>query len=93
MGQNNLYKENWFKIIIAIAILIVAISAGYYFIALSKQQRQINDGYEAKARLNCFNNYEKLFKNKGEINDPLNYDKTNPALYDCLNKLKNPLGI
>ena len=48
---------------------------------------------EAKQRQACYTNYTNLFKDKNEINDPLNYDKTNPSLYNCLNKLKNPLGI
>ena len=41
--NKNWWEKNWFKIIIAIAILIVAISAGYYFIALPKQPNQINN--------------------------------------------------
>lgn len=37
-------KENWFKIIIALAILIVAISVGYYVVSIPKQQVQMVGG-------------------------------------------------
>lgn len=48
---------------------------------------------EEKQRQDCYTKYTNLFKDKNEINDPLNYDKTNPDLYACISKLKNPLGI
>jgi hypothetical protein len=48
---------------------------------------------EAKQRQDCYTNYTSSFKNRNDINDPLSYDKTNPPLYACLSKLKNPLGI
>lgn len=42
MQENpNFIKNNWFKIIIAVAILIVALSVGYYFfIYLPKYQKE-----------------------------------------------------
>ena len=41
----------------------------------------------------CYDKYQTLFKNATDINDPLNYNTTNPELYNCLNKLKDPLGL
>ena len=44
-------------------------------------------------RQTCFDKYQNLFKNVNERNDPLNYDKTNPELYKCLNKVGDPLNL
>jgi hypothetical protein len=48
---------------------------------------------EAGQRQTCYDDYSKLFKQAKDINDPLSYDVTNPELYNCLNKLSNPLGL
>lgn len=63
-----------------------------------KQQRI--DCYEKYARPN-FKEYETnpfmqslgIVDSYNSKNDPLNFDKTNPDLYTCISKLKNPLGI
>ncbi len=44
--MENFLKDNWFKIIISVAVLIVAGSVGYYFISLPNQQGQKNTGSE-----------------------------------------------
>jgi len=46
-----------------------------------------------RERQDCYDKYKNLFKSASDINDPLTYDKTNLALYECLSKLSNPLGI
>lgn len=63
-----------------------------------KQQR-INC-YEKYARpmfkeyeTNVFMQAEGIVNAYNSKNDVLNLDKTNPNLYACINKLKNPLGI
>ncbi|MGD0576494.1 MAG: hypothetical protein ABSA74_00250 [Candidatus Staskawiczbacteria bacterium] len=49
--NKNWWRENWFKLIIAVAILIIAISVGYYFIFLPKIRE-----HELK---NCLDKIEK----------------------------------
>jgi len=46
--MNNFIKQNWFKIIIATAILIVALSIGYYFTVLNAQKIKISSDEEAR---------------------------------------------
>ena len=43
--MKNFIKQNWFKIIIAVAVLIVAVSVGYYFAIYipARQQEQKSD--------------------------------------------------
>ena len=44
-------SQNWFKIIIAVAVLIVAVSVGYYFVVLPQiRESKLND---------CLNKVEK----------------------------------
>ena len=68
-------------------------SAWLTYLSNSTNTQSNTSDPEEKQRQACYNDYTSLFKNKTDINDPLNYDKTNPPLYACLSKLKNPLGI
>jgi hypothetical protein len=41
--MGKIFRENWFKIVVAVAVLIVAISVGYYFVVAPKEQGQKNN--------------------------------------------------
>ena len=64
--MKNFIKQNWFKIIIAVAVLIVAVSAGYYFIINSPKPKQItNNDSDLLNQQKCATQADKIFKENG----------------------------
>jgi len=69
--MKNFLKDSWFKIIIAIAILIVAVSAGYYFfVYLPKYQEEgLLEQKNERANNSNFSNQEKCAEDSAKFFD------------------------
>ena len=74
--MNNFIKQNWFKIIIVVASLVVVMAIGYYFIYLPKQQGQDSES--------LFNKQEQCASNRENAQRQLEetYKLATPYFYD-----------
>jgi hypothetical protein len=81
-------KENWFKIIITVAILIVAVSVGYHFISISSKQQQIVNN-DISSQTKCADEAKQYFENhKNDLSPLQNYENHwNQKLNTCFIKI------
>lgn len=74
-GTKNLFQKTWFKIIIAIIILAIAIPAGYYFIVSQRQQQEQTNNINLQTK--CATQAEKIFENIQSMANDINYTYKN----------------
>jgi hypothetical protein len=64
--MGNFIKQNWFKIIITIAVLIVALSVGYYFVSKTSKPNQTMSKEEVLLnQQSCANQASKTYAAEG----------------------------
>ncbi len=79
--MNEFIKQNWFKIIIAVAVIVVVISIGYYFIVFlpnkNEEQKILKEDTQQSLN-NCLDNTVDYYNN--QIDD---YCKSYTVKEDC----------
>jgi len=71
----NFFQKNWLKIIIAIAVLIIAIPTGYYFIVFQRQQQEQTNNINLQTK--CATQAKKFFDNIKSMANDINYTYKN----------------